>query len=105
MFWKRHQPALDRVVMQIRQLLEHYFIAPDGLGVGTFLPDLMRALELVMQAKVLELIEEPIGSFSLYKLQELLSGVPFEISEDTRQLAGGKYRMEVIVEYDPGMNI
>ena len=60
-----YQPALDRVLVQILQLLQHDLVTYDGLRMRAFLPNLMDALRLMCGAKILELVQEPLTTFRL----------------------------------------
>ena len=71
MFWRRDQPAFDRIMVHVFQLLQHDLIAQDRLRMRAFLPDLMLALGLVQPALKAQLAEEPIAMFG------------FELFEDT----------------------
>jgi len=57
------QPALDRVLVQIFQLLQHDLVTHDSLRMRAFLPNVIGAIDLMCCAKILELIQEPLTSF------------------------------------------
>ena len=69
MFRSGYQPTLDRVIMQVLQLLQHDLITPDGLRMRAFLPDLMNTFELMRRSKILELIQKPVASFRFQEIQ------------------------------------
>ena len=58
-----HQPALDRVIVQIFELLQHDLVTQDGLWMRAFLPNLISAFELMCHAKISELIQQPLTTF------------------------------------------
>ncbi len=55
-FRRRDQAALDRVIVQILQLLQHRLVAQDGLRMHAFLPDLVLAGSFMRGAVVAELV-------------------------------------------------
>ena len=75
MFWRRDQAALDWVVVQISQLLKHDLITHDRLRMGSFLPDLMLALNLVERALIAQLAQEPIAVFGFELFDYATGGV------------------------------
>ena len=52
-----HQTALNRVLVNIIQLLQHHLVTANFLRMGTFLPNLMPTLCLMFGAKILKLIQ------------------------------------------------
>ena len=59
------EAALDRVIVDVVDLLIHHLITVDFLRVRAFLPDLMAAFGFVLPAKIIEFAEEPGVVFRL----------------------------------------
>jgi len=62
MLRRRHHAALDRVVVQILQLLPHHLIVSDRLRMDAFLPDLMLGRLRAMRGAVIGELVELSGS-------------------------------------------
>jgi hypothetical protein len=99
-----HQPAHDQVIVNILQLLRHHFITGDFLGMKSLLPYLVQALNLVRSPEILELIQQPFAFLGLQLIQDSLSGVTLEISQDTREVRRGENGVKMVIQDDPGVN-
>ena len=64
MFGRNHTSSAERVLMNVIQFLDHHRIVEDGLGMVTFLPDLIAAVRFVRLAKRLESIQKPTPSLA-----------------------------------------
>ena len=53
------QAALNRIIVQVFQLLKHHLVAHDRLRMRSLLPDLILAFGLVWCAAVAKFAEEP----------------------------------------------
>ena len=63
MLLRCHEATLDRVIVDIVDLLLHHLITVDFLRVRAFLPDLMAAFGFVFAAKIIEFgLESFVGS-------------------------------------------
>lgn len=89
--------------MQVFQLLKHDRIAHDGLRMRSFLPDLILAFGFVWRALVAQLAQQPVTTFFLQVFEDSSRGMAFQIGQDASQLRRGNDRVEVGVEYDPGI--
>jgi hypothetical protein len=105
MLWGGYQPALDRVIVQIFQFLQHDLVTHDGLRMRAFLPNLMGAFELMCRAKISELIQEPLTSFRFQELQDLMRCMPLEMGDDARKIRRCEDGVKVVIEDNPTMNL
>jgi len=100
-----HEAALDRVKVQVFELLQHRCITDDGLRVESLLPHLMGALLLMRGATVRELIEQPGARFDFEQFENPARGVALEIRHDLREGGCGEDGVEMVVEDDPGVDL
>lgn len=105
MFGRRDEPAFDRIIVQIFQLLKHDGVAHDCLRVRTFLPDLMLALGLGGRSLLAQLAEEPVAPFGFQLIDEPPGRVAFQVSQDASEIGSGYDGVEVGIEDDPGMDL
>lgn len=95
MFRGRDQPAFDRIIVQIFQLLKHDLIAHDRLRMRSFLPDLMLALNLVGRTLIVQLAQEPIAVFGSKLFDYSTGGVALQIGKNSAKLGRGDNGVEV----------
>ncbi len=83
------QPALDRVLMQVIQLLLHHFLTRNGLGMKPLLPDLMDTFLFVRRSKKAQLVQQPLAVFGLQLVQNPLGRVSLEIGHHPGEFRAG----------------
>ena len=99
-----HQPSLNRVIVDIIEFLQHHLVGVNLLRVRAFLPYLMSAFGLMLGAKILELIQQPIAGFLFELVENSLRSMAFEISEHAREVGSSDKGMEMTIEDDPCLN-
>ena len=62
MLRRSNQSALNRIVVQVFQLLQHHLVSHYGLRVRPFLPKLVLTLGFVRRSMFVQLAQEPIAS-------------------------------------------
>ena len=70
-----HQTALNRIIVQVIQLLEHDRVAHDRLRMRSLLPDLMLAFDFMWCAVVAQFAEKPGASLLFQELDDVPCGV------------------------------
>ena len=104
MLRRRDPPAFHWIIVQILQLLAHHRIIRDNLRMRTFLPNLV-LVGFMSPTVITKLIQNPFPVLVSESFQNLGGGKALQIAQHRRQIGRGEDGVEVIVEYNPGINL
>ena len=93
-----HVAALNRVVVDIFQLLSQHRLGVDNFRLGPFLPKLKAAVALVRSFVILKAIEQCANVMFAEVVDDPPRGHRLEIADFLREIFGRRDEMDVILE-------